>query len=80
LLSSRQVCRFFGRIRRPKDVPDLLLTTVFAGHLEQRSPFHAISSSLVARAQVIDPDIIPDEVNKTPKNPRNRHGLTINVM
>jgi len=38
-----------------------LVAAVSAGHLEQRSPFHAISSSLVARADVIDPSIIPTE-------------------
>lgn len=52
------------QICHAKGVPDWPLTAVSAGHLEQRSPFHAISSTLVARAQVIDPDIIPAEVNQ----------------
>ena len=68
------------RIRRPEDVPDRPLVTVFAGNLEQRSPFHVISSSLVARTDVVDQDVIPDEVNQSPKNPCNRQGLTTNVM
>ena len=54
------------RICCVKGVPDWHLTAVSAGHLKRRSPFHAISSSLVARSQVIDPDIIPDEVDQTP--------------
>lgn len=39
--------------------------SVSASNLEQRSPFHAFSS-LAARAEIIDPDVIPDKVNQVP--------------
>ena len=56
---SLQICR-------AKSIPDRPSTTVSAAQLEQRSPFHAITSSLVARAQVIDPSVIPDQVSQNP--------------
>ena len=61
------VCHFAGGYVA-RSHPDRPLTTVSAAQLEQRSPFHAISSSLVARADSIDPDLIPSEVRQTPMN------------
>ena len=51
-----------------KRIPDRFWTVVSAAQLERRSPFHAITSSLVVRTEVLDLSIIPDQVGQTPMN------------